>query len=236
MKNWDIFSNTDQNSNSYMGRGLPPGSMGVRDYDHDGWLTESPRSFGGDDFFRPEQQTSSSHLENSLDKDSPSVQRYESAKRRLELEGYQSNNLVMPGYHEYTVETEICTIGSKGCTEQEVFDQLRRFPAPQRFGSPDRTVGVKTGDRSFALMVGQVVHWVGRRMLTNTTIENRHLLDPGVVIREVITTGNKIIIRTSGYGTGPLPQINSGRPSKLIWSDRTDSKIVAAIRKKSEEK
>lgn len=160
----------------------------------------------------------------------------ESAKRRLELEGYQSNNLVMPGYHEYTVETEICTIGSKGCTEQEVFDQLRRFPAPQRFGSPDRTVGVKTGDRSFALMVGQVVHWVGRRMLTNTTIENRHLLDPGVVIREVITTGNKIIIRTSGYGTGPLPQINSGRPSKLIWSDRTDSKIVAAIRKKSEEK
>lgn len=160
----------------------------------------------------------------------------ESAKRRLELEGYQSNNLVMPGYHEYTVETEICIIGSKGCTEQEVFDQLRRFPAPQRFGSPDRTVGVKTGDRSFALMVGQVVHWVGRRMLTNTTIENRHLLDPGVVIREVITTGNKIIIRTSGYGTGPLPQINSGRPSKLIWSDRTDSKIVAAIRKKSEEK
>lgn len=218
-----------------MGRGLPPGPMGVHDYNHDGWGSGKRNSFGEDDFFSA-GLCSSSSAHSGVDNNSPSVQRYESAKRRLELEGYQSNNLIMPGYHEYTVETEICTIGGKGCTEQEVFDQLRRFPAPQRFGSPDRTVGVKTGDRSFALMVGQVVHWVGRRMLTNTTIENRHLLDPGVVIREVITMGNKIIIRTSGYGTGPLPQINSGRPSKLIWSDRTDSKIVAAIRKKSEEK
>lgn len=227
MKKWDLFSDTDQNTNNYMGRGLPPGPMGVYDHDSDGWGAEKRQSFGED---------SSVRSENTLEPKSPSAQRYENAKQRLELEGYQSDNLVMPGYHVYTVNTEICTFGSKGCTEEAVFDQLRRFPAPQRFGAPDRTVGVKTGDRSFALTVGYVVHWVGRRMLTNTTIENRHLLNPGLVIREVVTVGNKIVIRTSGYGVGILPQINSGEAAELIWSHRTDSKIKAAIRQKADEK
>jgi hypothetical protein len=160
------------------------------------------------------------------------TQRYKSAKERLDLEGYQSDNWVLPGYHEYTVETVICKAGQEGCTEEAVFEQLRRFPAPQRFGAPDRQVGVKTGDRSFALGVGMVEHWVGTRLLTNSTLPYRHLLNPGVVIREVVTVDGSIIVKTSGFGSGLLPQINSGIAAKLIWSDRTDSKIIEAIRNK----
>ncbi|CAN7321536.1 hypothetical protein [Acidovorax sp. LjRoot194] len=216
---------------NYMGLGVVPGPLGVHAHD----FQHEEFRFSGARGFLSSNRSEFPVDEKEINAQSPSVQRYESAKQRLELEGYQTGNMIMPGYHVYTVNTDICTIGSKGCTEQEVFDQLRRFPAPQRFGTPDRTVGVKTGDRSFALAVGYVVHWVGRRMLTNTTIENMHLLNPGVVIREVVTVGDKIVIRTSGYGTGILPQINSGDAAEVIWSYRTDSKIIAAIRKKADE-
>lgn len=235
MKDWDFFPSADQNTNNHMRCGLPPGPMGMINYDHNGWGAEKRKNLSEDGFFSSGLNSSVVQLKNGPEVKPPSVQRYENARQRLELEVYQSNNLLMPGYHVYTVNTEICTLGTKGCTEQAVFDQLRRFPAPQRFGAPDRTVGVKTGDRSFALAVGYVVHWVGRRMLTNTTIENRHLLNPGVVLREVVTVGNKIVVRTSGYGMGVLPQINSGEAAELIWSHRTDSKIKAAIRKQASE-
>ena len=49
-------------------------------------------------------------------------------------------------------------------------------------------------------------------------------------IREVVTVDGSIIVKTSGFGSGLLPQINSGIAAKLIWSDRTDSKIIEAIR------
>lgn len=143
--------------------------------------------------------------------------------------GYQSDNYVSSGYHEYHVETVICDVSQVGCTEQAVFDQLRRYPAPQRFGAPDRDVGVNNGDQSFALSVGMVKHWVGNRLVVNMTLSYEHILDPGVVFRSVVTAGNQIIVRTDGYGYGLFPQINSGRAANLIWSVRTDSKIKAAL-------
>lgn len=202
--------NASQNKRDFVGRGQAPGPVGERD---DDW-NETQRLKSR--FPEP----ASPH---------PDKQRYKSAKERLELEGYQSDNWVLPGYHLYTVETVICRIGEAGCSAEAVFEQLKRFPAPQRFGSPDRKVGVKTGDKSFALGVGMVEHWVGTRLLTNTTTENQHLLNPGVVIREVVVAGDSIIVKTSGFGNGLLPQINSGIAAKLIWSDRTDNKIKAAL-------
>jgi hypothetical protein len=189
-----------------------PGPIGVREQDHD----------------RGELQRLNARYPGS--RATPKyAQRYKDAKERLELEGYQSDNWVMPGYHHYTVETIICSVSRPGCTVEAVFEQLRRFPAPARFGTPDRKVGVKTGDRSFALGVGMVEHWVGTRLLTNSTIDYQHLLNPGVVIREVLVSGDNIIVKTSGYGTGLLPQINSGAAAKWIWSERTDSNIKAAL-------
>jgi hypothetical protein len=151
------------------------------------------------------------------------------AGQRLSLAGYQSDNLILPGFHEYYVETAICSVGQAGCTEQAVFDQLRRYPAPQRFGTPDRDFGVNTGDRSFALGVGMVEHWVGNRLVVNMTLGGQHLLNPGVVFREVVTVDNMVMVRTTGYGMGAFPQINSGQAAQWIWSSRTDSKIKAAL-------
>jgi hypothetical protein len=136
---------------------------------------------------------------------------------------------VLPGFHEYYVETLICGVGQAGCTEGAVFDQLRRYPAPQRFGSPHRVAGVSTGDQSFALGVGMVEHWVGNRLVTNMTLDGKHLLNPGVVFREVVTVNSQIFVRTTGYGMGLFPQINSGQAAQWIWTQRTDVKIKSVL-------
>ncbi len=110
--------------------------------------------------------------------------------------------------------------------------QLRRFPTPQRFGAPDRLVGFKTGGQSLAPRAVMVRHWVGTKLLTNSTLRYRHLLNQGVEIREFVAVDGGIILKTSGFGSGLPPQINSGMAAKLIWSDRTDSKIIEAVKSK----
>jgi hypothetical protein len=152
-----------------------------------------------------------------------------SGKGSMDRAGYQSDNWLEPGFHTYEHSSAICSTSSAGCTEQAVFDELRKNPAPAKFGAPDRTIGVSTGDKSFALGVGWVEHTVGNRMVTNTTIGGgAHILDPGVVFREVLTVGNQVIIRTTGYGMGILPNINSSQTSTgYIWGTRTDGKIKA---------
>jgi RHS repeat-associated protein len=147
----------------------------------------------------------------------------------LDQRGYQSGNFVSSGFHEYLVETAICDVNQSGCTEQRVFDALRKYPAPQRFGSPDREVGVNTGDESFALGLGKVSHWVGNRVLTNTTIAGEHILEPGTVIRSVLTVGSTVFVKTEGYGMGIMPQVNSGQAAQWVWSNRTDGKIKSAL-------
>jgi RHS repeat-associated protein len=146
-----------------------------------------------------------------------------------DMRGYQSKNLVMPGFHDYTIDSVICSLGAAGCNKDDVFDALRKFPAPQRFGSPERKTGVNTGDTSFALGLGYVDHWVGNYQLTNITRNYQHLLDPGVVIRSVIEVDGQVVVRSQGYGTGLMPQVNSGRAGYYAWTVRTDSRIKSSL-------
>ena len=149
----------------------------------------------------------------------------------MDRSGYQSTNNVESGFHTYEHSSAICSTSSAGCTEQAVFDELRKNPAPARFGTPDRQLGVSTGDTSFAQGVGMVEHTIGNRMVTNTTITGQHILNPGVVFREVLTVGNQVIIRTTGYGMGILPNLNSTQSvTGYVWGTRTDSKIQAKFK------
>ncbi|WP_080647876.1 two-partner secretion domain-containing protein [Variovorax atrisoli] len=151
-----------------------------------------------------------------------------------DLNGYQSGNSLLPGFHDYTVKSVACTVGQAGCTMDGVFEALRLYPAPPRFLTPDRQAGISTGDQSFALGVGEVVHWVGNYTITNTTITGMHLLDPGVVIRSVEQQGDAIVIVTRGYGEGLLPQINSGAAAQWIWGKYTDGKIRDYLARKNQ--
>ncbi|MFN2335327.1 MAG: hypothetical protein ABR550_13010, partial [Wenzhouxiangellaceae bacterium] len=98
--------------------------------------------------------------------------------------------------HSYSIITAICSIGISGgdlCTEEAVFELLRRFPAP----SPPfiaRAEPVSTGGTSFAFPFGWVTHTVdiSGTWLDNVTVENRHLLHPGEVHRNVRVSGSQI--------------------------------------------
>ncbi|MFM9928081.1 hypothetical protein VLK31_34275 [Variovorax sp. H27-G14] len=148
-----------------------------------------------------------------------------------DLNGYQSGNLVLPGFHDYAIKSQACTVGESGCTMDKVFEALKMYPAPSRFATPDRQVGIKTGDRSFALGVGEVTHWVGNYTITNTTITGLHLLNPGVVIRSVEQEGNSIVVVTRGYGEGLFPLLNGGKAAQWIWGKYTDGKIKDYLKK-----
>jgi hypothetical protein len=63
----------------------------------------------------------------------------------------------------------------------------------------------------------------------NYLLDGQHLLNPGVVFREVLTVNSQILVRTTGYGMGLLPQINSGQAAQWIWTQRTDGKIKSAL-------
>jgi hypothetical protein len=74
-----------------------------------------------------------------------------------------------------------------------------------------------------------VEHWVGNRLVVNMTLDDQHLLSPGVVFREVVTANNQIFVRTTGYGMGLFPQANSGQAAQWIWARRTDGRIKSAL-------
>ncbi len=56
---------------------------------------------------------------------------FKTAKESLDFSGYQSNNWIMPGYHVYEVNSTICNTNSANCTEENVFNLLKCFPAPK---------------------------------------------------------------------------------------------------------
>jgi type VI secretion system secreted protein VgrG len=50
----------------------------------------------------------------------------------------------------------------------------------------------------------------------NVTLEGRHLLDPGIVMRWISEDSQSVTIHTYGEGTGPLPRVNEAL-AETLW-------------------
>jgi len=114
--------------------------------------------------------------------------------------------------HQYTVTDFICYAAQSGCTPQNVFNQLRRYPAPFSDGNP-----VSTGDISNIPGLGHVVHTVDPThcSVTNTT-EPDHTLYPGQVTRSVVQNADgSIDVVTTGTGDGAFSALNDALADPL---------------------
>lgn len=115
-------------------------------------------------------------------------------------------------YHDYTV-VNTCLKSQPGCTRQQIFEKLKRFPAPFASGEP-----IADEQTSYAWPVGYVRHEIddGQYTITNITL-NRHLLAVGIVERRVIEDGLTVSVETQGRGTGAfrVPNIVMSQP---LWS------------------
>jgi len=114
--------------------------------------------------------------------------------------------------HNYSVTDFICYAAQSGCTPQNVFDQLRRYPAPFSNGNP-----VSTGDISYIPGLGHVVHTVDPThcSVTNTT-EPDHTLYPGQVTRSVVQNADgSIDVVTTGTGDGSFSALNDALADPL---------------------
>ena len=129
--------------------------------------------------------------------------------------------------HWYEVENLICSINNLNCNKKNVFELLKIYPAPLLCLTPGCRTSIKTGDRNFALPVGNVVHTVCDNLVINTTISNQHILSPGVIIREVVEKNGYIYIQTLGFGTGYLGKLNTDL-SNSTW-EGVDSNIRSLI-------
>ena len=141
-------------------------------------------------------------------------------------------------YHEIEpVVTEICSTTQAGCTIEEVFCELRTYPAPGMW-SNDTPVqdgevnNAEIGYRNTTLDdLGLVEHDVdeANSTVTNNTLPG-HLLHPGTVVRSVEQVGDTIFVRTEGDGTGAYPYTNEILAEDL-WTI-TDSQIISEQSKK----
>lgn len=107
--------------------------------------------------------------------------------------------------HYYQVTDFICYAGQIGCTPQNVFNQLRRYPAPFSDGNP-----VTTGDTSDIPGLGSVVYTVDP---THCSVTNKarpgHLLYPGQVTRSVMQgSDGSVYVVTTGTGDGSFAALN----------------------------
>jgi len=119
--------------------------------------------------------------------------------------------------HTYDAENAICQFEVQfNCSERRVFDVLRRFPAPGAHG----LYAVTSDVESFARPFGWVSHEVDlmNYRLKNITIEGRHLLHPGEVLRSVVSSSSGVSISTFGSGTGRFATYNE-KFAKLVWGN-----------------
>ena len=76
---------------------------------------------------------------------------------------------------------------------------------------------IKDGDTTFAFPVGTVQHNViGGSLVINQTIEGRHLLHEGTVMRFAFEQNDKIYVRTLGFGQGRFPGPNFTQ-APMLW-------------------
>jgi RHS repeat-associated protein len=130
------------------------------------------------------------------------------------------------GFHSYGVFTPVCSVRASYCTENEVFDVLRRYPAPGH----DPSNKVRSGDYTNVPILGRVEHTVDyeNRAITNRTIPN-HFLHKGTVTRSVQSRGNVIGIFSEGSGYGRLSIFNRLLSQPLWRSYDQNIKVLLPI-------
>ena len=110
-----------------------------------------------------------------------------------------------PNYHEYSTTYNL-GYSFDQVDLKIVQDALAAFPTPtsQTFLSPS-AYGI--GGWSFAGPGYVTHHWTNPSTVLNVTTD-LHVLDPGVVQREIVVIDGQYHIRTIGNGIGVQPQIN----------------------------
>jgi hypothetical protein len=139
------------------------------------------------------------------------------------------------GNHFYSMIAPVCTVGSPGCTEENVYNrESRMHPAPGYWGNKDPVTDGQKGWATlgcsraagicdaFAVKDGGPIvfrvfgyspgsggeHW-------NETLPG-HLFHPGKIERTVFTQANKVVIQTVGTGEGLCPKLNERQGKKLF--------------------
>lgn len=108
-------------------------------------------------------------------------------------------DLSNPHMHRYEVKSTICYTSNPNCTPMNVYDALKKYPAPFVFNAN----GVAQDEVSHVTGFGPVRHVVNAENLsvTNVTLGN-HELHPGLVFQQIYKDGEEIGVRTIGIGTG----------------------------------
>lgn len=111
-------------------------------------------------------------------------------------------------YHYYELHNNICSTKNPNCTQDNVYQELKKFPAPGWDGSR----AVKNGDVSeigFVGMGGKVKHIVdnGNHRVVNVTLPG-HIFEHGTVDRLVVKDDDNIKIKTVGEGIVSVHAIN----------------------------
>jgi hypothetical protein len=114
--------------------------------------------------------------------------------------------------HQYTVTDFICYAAQSGCTPQNVYDQLLRYPAPFADGNP-----VSDGEISYIPGLGHIRHTVDPSHCSVSNItEPDHLLNPGQVTRSVVQgSDGSISVVTTGTGDGSFATLNDAFAAPL---------------------
>jgi hypothetical protein len=124
-----------------------------------------------------------------------------------------------PNYHAYLNLSALCP--TSVASVDTAFTEYRHWPAPTREGR--RSSPVNEGETSFAfanvniahgprlpMPGGYVKHYLdmGSRALANATIQGRHVLHPGYIIRFITALGPGIMSTTIGRGIGAFASNN----------------------------
>ncbi|MFN9731349.1 MAG: hypothetical protein ACK59M_13025, partial [Pseudomonadota bacterium] len=133
-----------------------------------------------------------------------------------------------PSSHEYSHLDRICELSSTGCSVDNVFNGVRRYPAPGADGSLRVETGMITNVRIPGMLFGTdyVLHQVNHSAyrVFNFTLGD-HVLNPGWVSRSVFEAAGGVYVHTYGQGTGSNPiGINSNRSIvNQVWGGTNDS-------------
>jgi hypothetical protein len=113
----------------------------------------------------------------------------------------------LPNFHQYDVRTGVCVITNPNCTIENVFEALKRFPAPGATGEPVYNGAITDVT---PLNLGPVVHYVNPDTYSVTNVTTgTHQLYPGIVFSQVYRDGEIICVQSIGFGNGPYPGWNA---------------------------
>lgn len=129
-----------------------------------------------------------------------------------------------PNYHSYgskgEIETLVCATINARCNDQLIFRTMleeSRFIAPSDDKTPVTNCKISRVTIGFS-DDNEIRTTVDQQSLTitNYTIEGRHKLHPGRVVRSVVERDGQIYIRTQGEGLGSYGDLNE-LLSPIVW-------------------